>query len=120
MYARVITFQVASAWIDEVVRRLQENGVPLAQQQRGFHSIMLLVDRESGVCQGITLWASAADREATGATSTYLRTLLATVVDLLVTTPVVANYDAGILVTATGEQPGRGEHTSSREQTSPQ
>jgi hypothetical protein len=100
MYARVVTFQVAPAVVDTVVHLFQVKIVPIIQHQQGFHSFTLLVDHASGSCQSISLWNTLAQREATGASSSFLQTQLAPVAEFLLTTPVVENYDVAVRAAA--------------------
>jgi heme-degrading monooxygenase HmoA len=47
--------------------------VPAAKRQQGFKSIKLLVERNTGKLQSISLWETEADVRATEEGSTYLQ-----------------------------------------------
>jgi quinol monooxygenase YgiN len=94
MCARVTTTQLLPERISEFIRYFHSVIVPSARQQPGFTNLLLLVDHHSGKCLLLSLWESAAQRQATGATSAYLQAQIAPVVDFLKSTPVIEEYAA--------------------------
>src|ERR1051326_9026538 len=59
MVARVTTVQGDAANIDEVVKTIREQVVPIAARMSGFRGILTLVDRASGKAISVTLWSDA-------------------------------------------------------------
>lgn len=87
MHARVTTVQLQPGRVDEAIRIYQESVVPVAKQQRGFRSTMLITDRASGKGMSITVWDSEADLQASEA-SGYYQEQLAKFGPLLTAAPV--------------------------------
>ena len=96
MRARVITAQLKYDQLGEAQRLYQEAFLPIAQQQAGFKSALLLIDRNS--CQSllITVWASDADLRASESATDYQRPLLQ-VAQLFANTPMRMLYEAETL-----------------------
>jgi hypothetical protein len=63
MFNRVTTLTGASD-LDEAVRYLQETALPVARSQTGYRGATASVDREAGLLGILTMWDSAANREA--------------------------------------------------------
>jgi heme-degrading monooxygenase HmoA len=59
MHARISTFQLDAARIDDVVSQLEEREVPEWEQMDGFKGFTLMADRESGKLVGVSFWESA-------------------------------------------------------------
>lgn len=74
MFARVTTVHGTPEKLDDGARMVQEQMMPLLQQQHGFKGAYLLVDRASGRALGITLWET---REAMAASDTVTSPLRA-------------------------------------------
>ena len=58
MFARVTTGQSSPERLDEAVRYIQEQVVPVARQQRGFQGVYFLADRQTGKLLAVSLWES--------------------------------------------------------------
>src|SRR5262245_79847 len=56
MFARIATSQSQPEQVEEMIRRLREQTVPVMQGQEGFRGFYGLVDRKSGKALGISLW----------------------------------------------------------------
>jgi heme-degrading monooxygenase HmoA len=63
MFARVLTFSGAQN-IDEGVRFVREEAVPVLRQQHGYRGASVSADRSGGVLSVLSLWDTEADREA--------------------------------------------------------
>lgn len=64
MYARHVTVRGSSGKIDEGIRSVREEVLPVLQACQGFRGQLLLVDREKGEAIGISLWESEQDMRA--------------------------------------------------------
>jgi len=58
MYARHVTVRGSAEHIDEGVRSVREQVLPVLRDCKGFRGQLLLVDRERGEAIGISLWDS--------------------------------------------------------------
>jgi len=65
MYARIVSGSIAPAKLDKAIGLWQETVAPSVEQQKGFISARLLVQRKSGRVVSIGLWDSEADLENT-------------------------------------------------------
>jgi hypothetical protein len=63
MFNRVTTLTGAQD-LDEAVRYLQETALPVTRSQTGYRGATASVDRNAGVLGVLTMWDSAANREA--------------------------------------------------------
>jgi hypothetical protein len=98
MYARLTTTQFSPYRLDEAISIVRDHALPAAQQQTGFKGYLMLVDRSTGKGITITLWEEEADREITGANSSYYRDAIGKVVPLLVDAPSVEDLEIVIHV----------------------
>lgn len=71
MQARLVTLQVKSGQIDEVIAIFTERVVPAARAQRGFGGGRVLANRETGKVLLMTLWQSVADLQANEASGFF-------------------------------------------------
>jgi hypothetical protein len=58
MHARHVTVKGSPGRIDEGIRSVREQVIPVLQGCDGFKGQLLLVDREKGEAIGISLWDS--------------------------------------------------------------
>lgn len=58
MHARMSTLEGSPDELDEGLRDIKEQVLPLLRQQDGFEGFIALGDRQSGELIGITFWAS--------------------------------------------------------------
>ena len=58
MYARMSTLEGSPDQIDQGLRHVREQVLPLIQQQEGFEGFIALADRQSGKVIGVSLWES--------------------------------------------------------------
>jgi len=63
-YARLTTFQADPGKLDEGIRFFREQAIPDVRQLQGFQGARLLVDRQSGKVQTVTLWESESAAQA--------------------------------------------------------
>jgi len=61
MYARVTTYQIQPAKVEEVKQIGRESVYPAIQQQRGFQSFLSLVDHATGKALLITVFETEED-----------------------------------------------------------
>lgn len=64
MYARHVTVKGSPEHIDEGVRSVREEVLPILKECNGFRGQLLLVDRSKGEAIGISLWESEQDMQA--------------------------------------------------------
>ena len=67
MHARSTTIQAQPERLDEMIRQVQDETVPLLQQQDGFKGFTLHVNRSSGKVVGTSYWDSVDALEASEA-----------------------------------------------------
>jgi heme-degrading monooxygenase HmoA len=65
MYARLVTGTIPPGKLDDAVQLWREAVLPSVQQQTGFKSVRLLVDRKNGKIASLGLWETGADFQAT-------------------------------------------------------
>jgi hypothetical protein len=82
MYARVVSARVAPEQLDDLIRMLQEEVVPVAEIQPGFEGALTLSDPGTGKGMMITFWATPEDLIA-GEVTGYLNRQLAAVAPML-------------------------------------
>jgi heme-degrading monooxygenase HmoA len=58
MFARVTTAHGAPERLDDTLRTIREQAVPLFQGQAGFQHLYILIDRQSGKGLSVSLWES--------------------------------------------------------------
>jgi heme-degrading monooxygenase HmoA len=63
-YARLTTLQADPGKIDDGIRFFREFAVTDARKLQGFQGARLLVDRQSGKVQAVTLWESESAAQA--------------------------------------------------------
>lgn len=93
MYARLFTIQVLPDRMDEFIQRWHDAMLPLAQQQPGWRSARLLVDRQAGKAVVVGIWESEADAMVSGAGSAYAQQQQALLGDLNTAPPVMEHYE---------------------------
>src|SRR5207249_9540321 len=91
MFARVIAARIRPGQLDELIAWYRAALLPAAREQPGFRGALLLTDPASGAGLSVTLWASAAELEASVA-SEYLREQLAAIWPLFAAPPQLATY----------------------------
>jgi hypothetical protein len=64
VYARHVTVRGSADKIDEGIRSVRENVLPVLQQCEGFRGQLLLVDRGKGEAIGISLWDTEENMQA--------------------------------------------------------
>jgi len=64
MYARHVTLRGSGDKIDEGIRSVREQVLPVLQQCEGFRGQLLLVDRNQGEVIGISLWDTEENMQA--------------------------------------------------------
>ncbi|HCF85219.1 MAG TPA: hypothetical protein DEV72_08460 [Ktedonobacter sp.] len=73
MYARVTTFQIEQAKLDEALEISRSSILPAMKQQAGFKGVLTLVDRQTGKATSITLWETEGDLQAGESSGYYLQ-----------------------------------------------
>ena len=73
MYARITTIQGSPEKGEEGIRQFREEVIPVVRNAAGFKGAMLLVDRESGKGQAISLWEDKSAMDASEAAVTSVR-----------------------------------------------
>lgn len=65
MYARVLSFQWKPDKLDEAIKIYTESGIPAMKPQKGFISVSLLLDRNTGKGATVAFWVTKEDMLAT-------------------------------------------------------
>jgi heme-degrading monooxygenase HmoA len=65
MYARLVAGSIPPDKLDEAIQLWRDSVLPSVQQQQGFRSVRLLVDRKNGKIASLGLWETEADFQAT-------------------------------------------------------
>jgi hypothetical protein len=73
MVSRVNFLETTPARIDDVARVVREVVHPAISEEPGYVGYVVLGDRGSGKALGVTLWASAEEREASDARARQIR-----------------------------------------------
>ncbi|QIN81839.1 hypothetical protein GBA63_03675 [Rubrobacter tropicus] len=81
----------------DMVRVYREEVVPAARKQGGFKGAILLTDPETGIGISITLWETAAEREA-AVDGGFYDEKIEKFAALLTETPVRRHYDVSMVV----------------------
>jgi heme-degrading monooxygenase HmoA len=81
--------------VDEVIRRWRDAVLPSVQPQKGFKSVRLFVERQTGKVMSVGLWETEADFQATVA---WNQEQIAKFAGLLAATapPVVEQYELAV------------------------
>ena len=95
MYARTVTVQIQPGKLDEAIRIFRDSVVPAAKQQKGFKSIVLLTDRNTGKGLAIATWETEADMKANEA-SGYLREQLTKFGSVFAAPPVQEHFEVSV------------------------
>ena len=95
MYARVTTFQIEPAKLDEALEVSRGSILPAMKQQQGFKAVLTMVDRQTGKATSITLWDTEADLK-TGENSGYYQQQVSKLASFLTTPPVRETYEASL------------------------
>jgi len=73
MFARMSMLEGPPDQVDEGVRYVREQVLPLLQQQDGFRGFIALGDRQSGKVIGLSLWESEQAMQASEQTGDHTR-----------------------------------------------
>ena len=73
MVSRVNFLETTPERMDDVARVVRETVHPGIREEPGYAGYIVLGDRESGKALGVTLWASAEEREASDAKARQIR-----------------------------------------------
>ena len=65
MYARLVSGSVPPNRLEDAIQLWRNSVLPSVQQQKGFKSVRLLVDRKNGKIASLGLWETEADFQAT-------------------------------------------------------
>ena len=93
MYARVTTFQIEPAKLDEALEVSRGSILPAMKQQQGFKGVLTMVDRQTGKATSITLWDTEADLK-TGENSGYYQEQLGKLASFVAAPPAREAYEA--------------------------
>lgn len=92
MYARVTTYQIQSAKIEETKQIGSESIVPAIRQQQGFKSFISLVDPATGKAMLITVFETEADMRA-GVNNGFVQQQVAKIAPFLAVVPTSDFYE---------------------------
>jgi heme-degrading monooxygenase HmoA len=90
MYARLVAGDIPSDKLEEAIQLWRNSVLPSVQQQKGFKSVRLLVDRKNGKIASLGLWETEADFQAT---VTWNQRQVAKFAGLFTTPPDVGGYE---------------------------
>ena len=91
MHARVLMAQLRPGTLDEALAIVRDEMAPIIRAQPGFRGFLVLTDHEGDRAVTLSLWATAADRDA-GEASGYARAQLARIGPLFAAPPVFESY----------------------------
>ena len=92
MHARMVSVQIKTERVDDMVRIWKDLVLPAAQAQPGFKGALVVGDRETGDGFSISLWDSVADMEA-GESSGYYQEQLAKFGDMFAGQPTRKHFE---------------------------
>jgi len=95
MYAAVVSYKFRHDTMEEAVSIWRDSLLPIAKQQHGFKSGLLLTDPNTGKGIGIGLWEAEADASAFE-NSGLFKQLVAKFGDVLVEPPVREQYRVSV------------------------
>jgi len=72
MHARIVTLTGVKD-IDAAVKYLTETAVPILESQKGYQGVSAAADRSAGTLAILSLWATAADRDASNSALAKVR-----------------------------------------------
>ena len=93
MYARVTTFQIEPAKLDEALEVSRSSILPAMKQQQGFKGVLTMLDRQTGKATSITLWETEADLKA-GESSGYYQQQVGKLASFVAAPPAREAYEA--------------------------
>ena len=93
MYARVTTFQIEPAKLDEALEVSRSSILPAMKQQQGFKGVLTLLDRQTGKATSITLWDTEADLKA-GESGGYYQQQVSKLASFVAAPPAREAYEA--------------------------
>ncbi len=93
MHARLLTAQVSPEKMDEFIQLWHNKILSTYQEQTGWKSARLLVDRQTGKAILISVWETEAERQTSGTGSAQGQKVHATIGHLLTGRPVVEHYE---------------------------
>lgn len=93
MHARLLTAQVSPEKTDEFIQLWHNQILSTYQEQPGWKSARLLVDRQTGKAILISLWDTEAEGQASGTGSAQGQKVHAIIGHLLTGRPVVEHYE---------------------------
>jgi hypothetical protein len=94
--ARIISITFRRDALDEVVRIYRSTSVPLTVAGDGFVTLLGLINRDTGQSASLTIWETAADREANGVSPANADNLML-YAPLMTGAFLRENYDATVL-----------------------
>ena len=93
MYARVTTFQIEPAKLDEALEVSRSSILPTMKQQQGFKGVLTLLDRQTGKATSITLWETESDLKA-GESNGYYQQQVSKLASFVAAQPARESYEA--------------------------
>ncbi|MBM4444297.1 MAG: hypothetical protein FJ020_03200 [Chloroflexi bacterium] len=95
MYSRVTFATAQPGKIDETVKVMRDSVLPALKKQKGFKSMLFLVNRNMAKGIVIGLWDTEADMKA-GESSGFYREQVAKVAPLLAGAPTMEHYEVSV------------------------
>ena len=96
MFARMTTVKVEKDKIDETIKIFADNIVPAAKEQKGYHVVYLLTDRETGEGIALSCWDSEEDAIA-NEQSGYYQEQVGKVAAFFTSPPVRQGYEVSVI-----------------------
>jgi heme-degrading monooxygenase HmoA len=97
MFAQITTARIRLGRTDDLIRVLQDTLAPAMTEQQGFQGLTLLIDPRTDRALLLGLWATEADLIAGERSSPY-HEQVATLDELLVSSPLRETYEVGLYV----------------------
>ena len=92
MFARVVSLEWKAYKLDEAIKIYKESGIPAMKPQKGFISLSLLIDRNTGKGKSVAIWATEEDMLATMESGLY-KEQIEKFKDYYIGTPTVDMYE---------------------------
>ncbi len=95
MYARVMSIEIQSGQLEEATAVYRDYVLPIARQQKGFVSALLLTDARTGKAVSTTIWETEADQNADAANG-YIQRELARIGSMIVAPPTQEEFEVSV------------------------
>lgn len=96
MHARMTVARPLPDRLDDAIALTREVFASAAREQQGYRGFLLFVDRGAQQLTGVSLWTSAADRQASAGSGGYYQDGVAAFMQLLTAPPITTDVEVAI------------------------